>query len=276
MKKQQQGQPLPPIEPGFSLPFYYSSLANIEVMYLIDPKLTLPYLKDTGLEPALFNGKALVGYNFQQYTGQFPGFTSVVQEIELNIVSFPTKQATEVAQVDAKQYMRGEEQSKLIGNHRVSVACDNDNAIQAGIKLFGEPKFKTSFDFSMLSQNDQTVKTWSFTCNDPINSSDKSKAIMTCNVDTQHLTGELGMISPITEYGQNSGKLIGCRWNILMPNQIFFMTAAEAKKRVKLTLGSTDHSMRVALSNLIGNTPAFAVRSVLSLPAASQTRAYFV
>ncbi len=276
MKKQQQGQPLPPIAEGFSLPFYYSALANIEVMYLVDPKLATPYLKDTGLEVALFGGKAIVGFNFQQYSGQFPGFTSVVQEIELNIVSFPSKLAADVAIVDAKQYMMGEEQSKLMGNHRVSVPCDNPNAIKAGIELFGEPKFETTFEYAMLSQNDQTVKNWSFTCFDPKSPNNKDKAIMTCVVNTQNLENELAMISPITEYGQNSGKLIGCRWNILMPNQIFFLTPTEAKKRVKLTLGSSTHSMRIALQKLIGDTPAFAVRSVLSTPAASQTRAYFV
>lgn len=138
-------QPLPPIAPGFTLPFYYSALTNLEIMYLVDPARAKPYLEGTGLDVALFGNKAMVGYNYQQYTGQFPGFTSVVEEIEVNIVAYPAHQAANVAKVDAKQYFRGEEQSKLMGNHRVSVACDNPNAIKAGIELFGNQNSKLLF-----------------------------------------------------------------------------------------------------------------------------------
>lgn len=98
---------------------------------------------------------------------------------------------------------------------------------------------------------------------------------MVCTADTQNLASETAMVSAITEYGKNSGKLIGCRWNILMPNHVYFLTPAAAKSRVKLTLGSSKHPMRLALEKLIGDTPAFAIRTVMSPPAAAQTRAYF-
>lgn len=273
MAKKQPGLPLPPIAKGFGLPFYYASLTNIEVMYLVDEANVLPYLKDTGLRPSIFNGKAMVGFNYQQYTGQFPGFMSVVDEIELNIVSYPEKLHGEVAQVTAQQYFRGEEQSKIMGNHRVWVPCDNPNAIQAGIQLFGEPKFQTTFTTSLLSLNDPTVKTWSFTCNDP---TDAKKQIFTCTAALQNLPSEWAMVSPITEYGHNSGKLIGCRWNILQPNQVYFLKPATARTKVKLTYGTSTHPMGKDMKKLIGSAPAFAVRTSMSPPAAAQSRAYFV
>src|SRR3954465_9405582 len=66
---------LPPISSPFSLPFYYSSLSNIVVHYLVDKERVKPYFhgrfKNSGLEPALFNGKASVSYNFQVYTAFF-------------------------------------------------------------------------------------------------------------------------------------------------------------------------------------------------------------
>ncbi len=47
----------------------------------------------------------------------------------------------------------GDDQTKLLGNHRIFVPCDSDVAIDAGEKLFGEPKFKTSFLLNLPSPN---------------------------------------------------------------------------------------------------------------------------
>ena len=41
--------------------------------------------------------------------------------------------------------VEGDDQTKLLGNHRIFVPCDDPVAITAGEELFGEPKFKTTF-----------------------------------------------------------------------------------------------------------------------------------
>ena len=40
-----------------------------------------------------------------------------------------------------------------MGNKRVHVPCDSDTAISAGANLFGEPKFKTTFQVNLASRN---------------------------------------------------------------------------------------------------------------------------
>ncbi|SOD82291.1 hypothetical protein [Spirosoma fluviale] len=179
---------LPPIPTGFGLPFYYATLFNIEVAFLVEQASVIKYLSGTGLRAADFDGKAMVSFNYQQYTGQFPNGSSNTQEIELNIVCYPKSQAKNVAFVTAEQYLRGEEQTKLMGHHRVWVPCDSDTAIQAGIQLFGEPKFKTTFATSIPSLNVPDATTWTVTCNDPV---DPAKAIFTCVADVRQLQPQL-------------------------------------------------------------------------------------
>lgn len=265
------GQPLPPIPTGFGMPFYYSSLSNCEVLYLTDAAVAGRYLEGTGLELATFEGKACVSFNHQLYTAQFPSGASITQEIELNILAYPSALANIVASVSFEQFVLGDEQSKIIGNHRVWVPCDADLAIKAGKELFGEPKFKTSFTISIPSPNDPTATTWSFTCNDPAN---PKLAIFACTADLRGLDAVLSNPAPHTEYGTVGGRLIGCRWNVLSPYQTCFLDAA-AGKRVKLTIGKSPHPMAADMRALIGSAPAAAVRSFQSASAATQSRAYY-
>lgn len=272
-KTDTQNNQLPPIPQGFGLPFYYATLYNIEVAFLVDRKRVLPYMENTGLIAADFNGKAIVSFNFQNYSGQFPNGVSTTQEIELNIVSYPESQKNNVAFVTAEEYLRGEEQTKIMGHKRVWVPCDADIAIEAGKVLFGEPKFKTTFTIDLPSLNVQSVNTWTVTCNDPKKSTD---SIFTCISDVSGLTPEMVAFSPITEYGYFENKLIGCRWNILQPTNLYFFNAKEGQKRVKMTYGASTHPMKTDMEKLIGDTPAFAVRTSMSAPAAIQTRAYYI
>jgi hypothetical protein len=286
-------QSLPPVPPPFTMPFYYSNLCNCAVYYLVDPSQVESYLKGTGLSVALFNGKAVVTYNFQLYSGQFsagidlppdqwpPQCASITQELELSIVSYPTALESHLNDVDYEQFMLGGEQTKLLGNQRVHVPCDSDIAIAAGEKLFGEPKFKTSFGVNIASLNpvrapgaDYTpawMQKWGFRVNDPSNA---KEAIFTCVVDVTGLVGVPGSISPITEYGRFDRKLIGCRWELLGPMTTYFLTEAQAN-RVQLAYGTSKHVMKSDMKNLIGDAPASAVQTFVSAPAAIQSRAYY-
>jgi len=264
---------LPPIPQGFGLPFYYATLFNIEVAFLVEREKVLKYLENTGLIAADFDGKALVSFNFQNYTGQFPNGSSTTQEIELNIVSYPESQKNTVAFVTAEEYLRGEEQTKLMGHKRVWVPCDADMAIKAGIELFGEPKFKTTFTTNLPSLNVPGQNTWTVTCNDP---KDSAENIFTCVANVADLIPEMAAFSPITEYGKFDDQLIGCRWNILQPTCLHFLSSEESKKRVQMTYGNSDHPMKTDMEFLIGDAAAFAVRTSMSAPAAIQTRAYYI
>ena len=82
------GQIFPPIPKGFLLPFYYASLYNCAMYFVVEPRVVAPYLEGKPLRPALFGGKCLVYFNYQLYTAQFPSFMSVVGENELNIVGY--------------------------------------------------------------------------------------------------------------------------------------------------------------------------------------------
>ncbi|MDJ0616462.1 MAG: hypothetical protein QNJ63_06885 [Calothrix sp. MO_192.B10] len=287
------GKPLPSVPYPFTMPFYYASLTNIGVFYLVPGERVMPYLANTGLSPALFEGQALVSFNFQLYAGQFSAGidtppekwstsgAGLTQELELNIVSYPTERADQVAEVTFSQFMLGDEQSKLLGNHRVHVPCDADVAIEAGKTLFGEPKFKTTFGVNLPSPNPvrqdtcpykpEWVEKWGFRVNDP---KDSNKAIFTCIVDLSGLTKLPGNFSPITEYGTFEGQMIGCRWNILQPMETCFLTS-ETASRVHLVLGESDHPMKADMAKLIGDSPASAVRTFNSAPAAIQSRAYY-
>jgi len=288
------------------MPFYYSSLSNIVVHYLVDKERVKPYFhgrfKNSGLEPALFNGKASVSYNFQVYTAFFSAgvdapqaswsakASSVTQELELNIVAFPKGRGGEVPDITFDQWLSGDDQTKLLGNHRIFVPCDSQNAIDAGKTLFGEPKFLTSFLLNLPSPNPcraqgevhqgevykpEWVRTWGFRVNDPNNA---NEAIFTTIADTTGLTPIPSAISPITEYGIPNEKAIGCRWNILQPFDTFLLTGddIEPAERVKLTYGASTHPMGVAMRELLDGVDAYAIQTYLSEPVAFQSRAYYL
>ena len=270
---------LPPIPDGFYLPFYYASLYNCAMYFVVAPRVVAPYLEGKPLRPALFGGKCLVYFNYQLYTAQFPQFMSVVGEIELNIVSYPTVSEGKVPTLSAREFIVGEDQTKLYGNLRVHVPCDNPNAIQAGIQLFGEPKFQTTFDVSLPSWNDPTAKVWKFTCNDPKAKAPKEggapqPTIFTATADLLKLTPEPGNVSPTTEYGILDGRLICCRWNILEPHDTYFLDARQSK-RVSVTYGESKHAMRQDMETLVGSRPCVAVQTFASRPAAIQSRAFY-
>ena len=295
---------LPAIPEGFTTPFYYSSLSNVVVHYLVDKERVRPFFEgkfeNSGLRPALFHGKASVSYNFQVYTAffsagvdapqskWFSSASSVTQELELNIVAYPKGRADSVPNITFDQWLTGEDQTKLLGNHRIFVPCDSDLAISAGEELFGEPKFKASFKLNLPSPNPcrapgevykpEWVRTWGFQINDEIPSNAPPnftpKTIFTVIADTTGLTPIPSAISPITEYGIPNGKPIGCRWNILQPFDTFLLAGTEPAERVKLTYGNSENSMGPAMRELLDGVDAHAIQTYLSQPVAFQSRAY--
>jgi hypothetical protein len=289
------GKSLPPIPAPFTFPFHQSSLSNFGVYFPVPKQRVLPYLSGTGLVPALLDGMALVSFNFQLYTGRFaaapgdapetwpPTNASITQEVELCIVAVPETMQHLVANVSFEQFVLGDEQTKLMGNHRVHVPCDAPIAIEAGMKVFGEPKFRTTFNVNLATKNCtrkdtksyQPVwsPTWGFRINDP---DDSSKSICTCTFEPTGLTSVPANFSPITEYGTHQNKMIACRWNILQPMDTYLLSEYKSdQSRLKLEFGESSHPMQVDMKKLLAGAKPRAVRIFDSAPAAIQSRAYY-
>jgi hypothetical protein len=279
-------RPLPPIAPGFDGgPFYYASLVLLEVLYLVDAQPLHPYLTDSGLELAAFeDGQGAAGFNFQMYTSAFPNGLGAIMEIELNVFVYPAG-ATPPA-TTFHDWVMGADQSKLIGSHRVHVPCDNDRAIEAGTKLYGEPKFKTQLIPNFPVHNSPGDTTWSLVCCDPDHPpttddpDGRKHAIYTCEAKLAALNPVLSNPAPITVYGTvtadgaDKGKPIGARWNILHPFETYLLAATDAH-RVALGYGDSKHPMQTDLKHIIGNATASVVRTTISPPAAIQSRTYW-
>ena len=276
-ERMKQDQGMPPIPAGFQMPFYYASLVNCAMYFPVEPGVLKPYLKGKPVKPALFDDQGLVYFNYQLYTAHFPGFMSLVTEIELNIVSYPVAVESHVPALSLREFISGEDQTKLYGNLRVRVPCDNPQAIKAGVELFGEPKFQTTFNAALPSLNDPTVKSWQFICNDPAAtdlSKDDGSYIFKANADLLGLDAVAGNVSPTTEYGIVDGRLIGARWNILEPHRTYFLDSKQSK-RVKVSYGTSQHQMKKDMQALLGKAPCAAVQTFASKPCAIQSRAYY-
>lgn len=271
MHEASHGVPLPPIPAPFKQPFYYAALTNCEVLFLVAAGPARHFLAGTGLLPALFDGMACASFNYQLYVGQFPDFTAVTQELELNIVAYP--ESAHRAEVTFEQLVMGDEQSKALGNRRVWVPCDNPGAITAGEKVFGQPHFLTKFSTKIPSLNDPSVTTWQFTVEDP-KQTGAADFIFRCDADLTGAAAVTSNPSPITQYGTVDGKLIGARWNILQPFQTYLLSG-EQRGRVVVRYGESEHPMRADMQALIGATRASAIRFYQSPPAAIQSRPYY-
>ena len=310
---------LPGVADTYSLPFYYSALKDIGVFYQVPVENVTGFLDDTGLEPAVIEEKAVVSFNFQSHFEYFTsgcdqdpdswkpfsGFATrelgnpdswkpfsgfATQELELNILAAPKTRIDQACNVTFRQFILGDEQSKILGNHRVWVPCDVEDAVKGGTALFGERKFQTAFKVNLPTRNAVRVtkapeftpvwpQTYGFRVMHPPEKTDNKKPdlrhefIFTCTIDVTGLTPFPGNFSPITEYGVYDDEMIASRWNILQPMDSFFLDESDAE-RVKLTFGKSPHKMNTDMQKLIGNAPASAVRTFESPIAAVQSRCF--
>lgn len=259
------------------MPFYYHSLLNCELFFYIKPEVLQPYLADTGLNLALMDGYGIVTYNFQNYTAQFAGFDSVVLELEYNILAYPTSRARNVPTVTLAEFLHGEDQTKLIGNHHVHVACTNASAVDAGKKLFSEPKFLANINSNVPSPNSPGVDTWSFVCSDydQANPATTKPMIFKTEIDLRSCQPLTGNASPNTEYGYVNNQLVCARWNIY-GEFLTYLPEANRPLDAKLTFGTSKLKMRADVQKMVGAAPCTAVRTFQSAPVATQARAFFV
>ena len=144
--------------------FNYGSLQSLMVFFSVPIAYVRSILKGTGLEPGVFDGKALINLNFERYAGFGSNYSTYVDEVEFNVVVYPRIRAGNEPDIGVAGYLNGQDQSKTYGNYRINVPCDSAVAVAAGSSKYGEVKFVAGFDFNVPDVNDPGVDMWWIRC----------------------------------------------------------------------------------------------------------------
>ncbi|MGW2491527.1 hypothetical protein ACWCV9_30515 [Streptomyces sp. NPDC001606] len=292
--------PLPPVPPGFGLPFFYGTFTNIGFDYLLDDPAGQEAVRDLlhqdpagrELSPARFGDSMCLSFNYQLYFAQFGTGTGVTEEIELNVVAHPTAAAARVPRLSYTEYAHGADQTRLLGFCRIHVACDNDIAIRAGVELFNEPKYKAGFQHTLPVPNETTadpeaVDRWKVVCGrDGTAAADGSFApadtYFSFTADLAGRTGRPVSVAPFTEYGSrragagDQARLLAAPLNVLSPYTWYDLR--EGTGTLEFSVGGADPQpgrSKPFLDLIAAREPAGAWVHQ-SPPAAAQNRPYWV
>ncbi|MFE7588588.1 hypothetical protein ACFU6K_04240 [Kitasatospora sp. NPDC057512] len=277
------GLPLPPVPEPYHLPFHYGALHNIGVDYLVDRARASELLakRHPGLNVAAFDGGACVSLNYQLYFAQYPNGGGITQELEINLIAHPVFAEDRMPVVNYGQYARGYDQTKLLGIARLHVLCDNPLAIDAGRRLYAEPKHPGWFETTLPSLNAPDVRErWSVSCRraalGPDGLSRHDEELLALDVNLVGLTPESVNNTPITGYGtDDEGKLLAGPLNVYQPYRYYALDDRTAD-RVRLDLGNPAEESARDLAHLIADAPAAGVWTYQSPPVAAHNRAYYV
>lgn len=296
-KKQVHEQVLPDSLPKFDLPFYYGAFTNLGIDYLVPhaeaEKLLHEREEHKALSVAKFGGQACLSFNYQLYFGQFPNGGAVIQEIEFNIVSYPTAVAHQTPKLTYEQYAKGEDSTRHLGFCRYRVACDSPLAIAAGQELFGEPKFQADFQTTIPVPNATPQQwksgenTWTVTClkegrgsvaEDEVEEIDR---YFTFTVNLDGVPARPVSTAPFTEYGTrgkgHEARVLAAPLNVFQPYQWYDLkgTNEQSKKRVQLARGKASDPQITTFLAALGDKPVGAWL-FQSPPVAAQNRPYYV
>ncbi|MFE6866270.1 hypothetical protein ACFVFS_06910 [Kitasatospora sp. NPDC057692] len=302
------GLPLPPVPEPYHLPFHYGALHNIGVDFLVDPGPVRALLADRhpALAAADFDGRACVSLNYQLYFAQYPTGGGITEEVEINVIAHPASAADRVPAVDYGQYARGHDQTRLLGIARLHVLCDNPLAIDAGTRLYAEPKHPGWFTAVLPSLNAAAVHDhWSFVCHraglGPDGLRRFEEELFAVEADLAGLDGEPVVNTPVTGYGTDpGGRLLAGPLTVQQPYR-FHPLDTRTADRIRLTLGRSgpgpgsgpgsgwgpgsagdpgpgDPAREAAadLARLVGDAPAAGVWTYQSAPVAAHHRPYYV
>ncbi len=279
----------PPLPEGFLMPFWYASLQSLWVYYPVEPDLLrerIPVLDgEMALEPALFDiggsRLGLASVDFQIYTSHGGTYLATVREVEFNVYTYPKAREPLVPRMTLDQYLAGEDQTKSIGGLRLHVPCDNPIAVQAGQKLFGEPKYPAIFTYTAPTLNDPSVTSWQYS----VYQDDQSKQgdlIWSMSVELGSVPVVQDNPSPLVEYGvvlETGGvrRLVGNEWSFYGPFQGYrFDSANQPPITIDYGNPATDPTNTIAdLQLLIGQTQPVAAQAFQSAPVSSECRATY-
>ncbi|WP_426362056.1 hypothetical protein [Streptomyces sp. E-08] len=277
--------PLPPVAEPFQLPFHYGALHQVGVDWLVDPepvhRLLDKYHPD--LTAATFDdGRALVSLNYQLYFAQYAFGGGVTQEIELNVIAFPTADAHRLPRLTYAEYARGWDQTKLLGIARLHVVCDNPFAIRAGRELYAEPKHPGWFEVGLPSLNGPAGETWTVRCKAagvaPDDTLEKAPdPLLDLTVRLDGLPAVPACSAPVTGYGTDrEGRLLAGPMNVYQPYGWYDLTAPEHSGRTCLEVRAPDGELgRDVRSLLPDGTPATGAWTYQSPPVAAHHRPYY-
>ncbi|MFB6838334.1 hypothetical protein [Streptomyces sp. NPDC056361] len=278
--------PLPPVPEPFQLPFHYGALHQIGVDWLVDPDPvhTLLAKHHPDLTAATFDdGRALVSLDYQLYFAQYAFGGGVTQEIEFNVIAFPTAEADRLPRLTYERYARGWDQTKLLGIARLHVVCDNPFAIRAGRELYAEPKYPGWFEVGLPSLNGPAGATWTVRCKaaevGPDDVLERGSApLLDLAARLDGLTAVAADSAPITGYGTDrEGRLLAGPMNVYQPYSWYDLSAAEHSGRTRLTVHAPDGDLGRDLRTVLPDgTPAAGAWTYQSPPVAAHNRPYYL
>ncbi|WP_327673171.1 hypothetical protein [Kitasatospora sp. NBC_00458] len=292
------GLTLPPVPEPYHLPFHYGALHNIGVDYLVDPGPVQELLAERhpALAAADFDGRACVSLNYQLYFAQYPNGGGITEEVEINVIAHPRNAADRLPDVGYGQYARGHDRTGLLGIARLHVLCDNPLAIDAGSRLYAEPKYPGWFVTQLPSLNAAAVRDhWSFSCrraaletvgavgaeragagDPPTGLRRYEEELLAVEADLAGLDGEPVVNTPITGYGtEKEGRLLAGPLIVHQPYR-FHPLDDRTAGRVRLTLGDRTAEAVGDLARLVGDAPAAGVWTYQSAPVAAHHRPYYL
>lgn len=268
--------------------FNYGSLQSMMVFFSVPVSVVRPLLAGTGLEPGVFDGKALVNLNFERYASFGSTYSSVVNEVEFNAVVFPKYKGGQEPSLTVAEYLSGFDQSKTYGNYRVNVPCDSEVAVKAGSQQYGEVKFVASFNFAVPDVNDSNAKsnvtTWSIRCySTPKSPKTQLPYIFDLKVNTNVANMPAQLISSFSPVPAYANLTVNKKKQMVTSARVIFgvfkswfsqeppspITPLPAPA-VTLTIGTAKHLMTKQMGRVFkGNPPAVGVLLFESQPAAS-------
>ncbi|MGW5777556.1 hypothetical protein [Streptomyces sp. NPDC003863] len=278
--------PLPPVPEPFRLPFHYGALHQIGVDWLVDPRPVRQLLAKhhPDLTAATFDdGRALVSLDYQLYFAQYAFGGGVTQEIEFNVIAFPTGEADRLPRLSYAQYAQGWDQTKLLGIARLHVVCDNPFAIRAGRELYAEPKYPGWFEVGLPSLNGPEGATWTVRCKaaevgpgDALERGQTPLLDLTARLDG--LTSVAANSAPVTGYGTDrEGRLLAGPMNVYQPYDWYDLATPEHSGRTRLAVHAPDGDLGRDLQALLPDgTPAVGAWTFQSPPVAAHNRPYYL
>ncbi|MFB7176159.1 hypothetical protein ACFCYI_00410 [Streptomyces sp. NPDC056257] len=275
--------PLPPVPAPYQLPFHYGALHNLGLDFLVDPGAARDVLAKhhPALNVAEFDGRALVSVNFQLYFAQYQFGAGITQEVEVNIIAFPADAADRLPDLSYEQYAQGHDQTKLLGIARIHVLCDNALAIDAGRKLYAEPKHPGWFEAAMPSLNGPAGNSWHVTCKaagfTPEGDIERHPTgLFTLAADLTGLTGTPVNNTPITGYGTDeAGRPLAGPMNVYQP-YLWYAPADIAADRAALAVLDPTAEVGQDLTRLLNGTAPAGVWTYQSSPVAAHNRPYYL
>jgi len=275
--------PLPPIPEPFRLPFYCGAWHNIGIDYLADAETAAKILGRTHprLAPADFDGRACFSINYQLYFAQYGDGASITEEVEINIIAYPRGEEHRISPVSYQQYATGIDQTKLLGIGRIHVLCDNAMAIEAGSRIFAEPKLPARFTATMPSLNGPETSDWHIRVLDAGFAEDGSVTPggrLLFSIDA-HLGGLAGVPvnnTPVTGYGTDpEGRLLTSRQSVYHPYQYYALDPASAS-HAALHVAEPASPVGQDLTALLDQAVPAGLWTYQSAPVAAHSRPYYL